>query len=97
MNKASREDKVQFGDVLKGTEMDRKFESYTLGTTRQAKIIDTRRVVLVGLLVEDAVHTERTGDKFGNTTIEQGTHQVILYPAGRTWQASNSNRRERED
>ena len=83
MNKACREDQVQFGDVLKGTERDQELGSFALGTTGRAKAIDTRRAALVGLLVGDATDTERTGYKFGNTRIEPRTHQAILYSAGR--------------
>jgi hypothetical protein len=83
MNKACREDQVQFGDVLKGTEMDQEFGSFALGTTGRVKAMDTRRAAQVGLLVGDATDTERTGYKFGNTRIERRTHQAILYPAGR--------------
>ena len=83
MNKASRENQVQFGDVLKGTEMDQELGSFALGTTGRAKAMDTRRAALVGLLVGDAMDTERTGYKFGNTRIEPRTHQAILYSAGR--------------
>jgi hypothetical protein len=82
MNKACREDQVQFGDVLKGTEMDQEFGSFALGTTGQAKAMDTRRAAQVGLLVGDATDIERTGYKFGNMRIEPSTHQAILYPAG---------------
>ena len=83
MNKACREDQVQFGDVLKGTEMDQELGSFALGTTGRAKAMDTRRAALVGLLVGDATDTERMGYKFGNTRIEPRTHQVILHPARR--------------
>ena len=83
MNKASREDQVQFGDALKGTEMDQEFGSFALGTTGRTKVMDARRAAQVGLLVEDATHTERTGYEFGNTRIEPRTHRAILHPAGR--------------
>ena len=83
MNKASREDQVQFGDALKGTEMDQEFGSFALGTTGRAKVMDARRAAQVGLLVGDATHTERTGYEFGNTRIEPRTHRAILHPAGR--------------
>ena len=83
MNKASREDQVQFGDALKGTEMDQEFGSFALGTTGRTKVMDARRAAQVGLLVEDATHTERTGYEFGNTRIEPKTHRAILHPAGR--------------
>src|ERR1700709_2353249 len=83
MNKSCREYQVQFGDVLKGTEMDQELGSFALGTTGRVKAMDTRRVALVGLLVVDATDTERTGYKFGNTRIEPRTHQSILYSAGR--------------
>ena len=83
MNKASRKDQVQFGDALKGTEMDQGFGSFSLGTTGRTKVMDARRAAQVGLLVEDATHTERTGYEFGNTRIESRTHRGILHPAGR--------------
>ena len=83
MNKASREYQVQFGDALKGTEMDQELGSFALGTTGRAKAMDTRRAAQVGLLVGDATDIERTGYKFGNTRIEQRTHQAILYPTKR--------------
>ena len=38
MKKACRKDQVQFGDVLKGTEMDQEFGSFALGTTGRAKV-----------------------------------------------------------
>src|SRR6266852_1733524 len=83
MNKACREDQVQIGDVLKGTEMDQEFGSFSLGTTGQARAMDARRVAQVGLLVGNTTHTERTGYKFMNRRIEPRTPPAILHPAGR--------------
>src|ERR1700709_2767096 len=76
MNKACREDQVQFGDVLKRTELDQEFRSLALGATGRANSMDTRRAAQVELLVGDAMDTERTGYKFGNTRIEPRTHQA---------------------
>jgi hypothetical protein len=93
MNKASREDQVQFGEALKGTEMYQEFGSFALGNTGRAKVLDARRAAQVGLLVGDATHTERTGYKFGNMRIEPMTHQAILHPAGR-YRAGRQQQRE---
>src|ERR1700709_1040483 len=72
MNKAFRKDQVQFGEALKGTEMDQEFGSFALGTTGQSKVMDARRVAQVGLLVGDATYTERTGYNSGKRGLNGG-------------------------
>jgi hypothetical protein len=82
-NKSSREEQVQFGDELKWIEIDKEFRSYALGNTRPRKAMDARRAAQVGLLVRDAMNTERARYKFRNMRIEPRTYQAILHLARR--------------